>query len=163
MAYYVTGAATGTIFEIKEVIHQDPNSMSLTEMPNLLELQGKVVLNVDDNEMNHLVISKILEKLGLHTIPAFNGAEAVQKLNDGLKPDAILMDLQMPIMDGMQATEFIRKRMQNDIPIIINSGNIEDLERWRLRRLGIRDFLEKPYTIKDISNKLCRNILMPQV
>jgi CheY-like chemotaxis protein len=127
------------------------------------ELQNKVVLNVDDNEMNQLVISKILEKLGLKIIAAINGAEAVNKLSEGLKPDIILMDLQMPVMDGIQATEIIRKRFDADVPIIINSGNVEAFERWKLRRLGIKDFLEKPYSLNDIFSKLAKNIVQVQI
>ena len=122
------------------------------------DLHDKIVLNVDDNEMNQLVISKILGRLGLKTVAALNGAEAVKQLSEGLRPDAILMDLQMPVMNGIEATEIIRKKLYNEVPIIINSGNVEDFERWRLRRLGIQDFLEKPYTINDISEKLAKNI-----
>ncbi len=122
------------------------------------ELQDKIVLNVDDNEMNQLVIAKILERLGLKTIAAANGADAVTKLSEGLRPDAILMDLQMPVMNGMQATEIIRKRIDAEIPIIINSGDVDAFERWKLKRLGIKDFLEKPYSIKDIFSKLANNI-----
>jgi CheY-like chemotaxis protein len=126
---------------------------------NLPDLQDKVILNVDDNEMNQLVISKILQRLGLKTVSALDGADAIKQLSEGLRPDAILMDLQMPVMNGIEATEIIRKKLDNEVPIIINSGNVEDYERWRLRRLGILDFLEKPYSINDISAKLTKNIL----
>ncbi|MDB5190485.1 MAG: domain S-box protein [Segetibacter sp.] len=122
------------------------------------ELQNKVVLNVDDNEMNQLVITKILERVGLVTVNAKNGAEALQKLSEGLKPDAILMDLEMPVMNGMQAAEILKKEMDSQIPIIINSGNVEAGKRWRLRKLGIHDFLEKPYTLKDIFSKLNKHL-----
>jgi two-component system, sensor histidine kinase len=122
------------------------------------ELQDKVILNVDDNEMNHLVISKLLEKAGMKTIAAKNGAAAVDKLMEGLKPDAILMDLQMPVMNGLEASKLIREKIDSQIPIIINSGNVEALERWKLKRMGISDFLEKPYTVEDIFAKLAKNI-----
>jgi CheY-like chemotaxis protein len=122
------------------------------------ELMEKVVLNVDDNEMNQLVIAKIMENAGMKTVPAINGAEAVQKLNEGLKPDVILMDLEMPVMNGLQASECIRKNMNSHIPIIINSGSVSDLQRLKLRLLGINDFLEKPYSMKDIFSKLCKNL-----
>jgi two-component system, sensor histidine kinase len=122
------------------------------------ELQDKVILNVDDNEMNHLVISKLLEKAGMKTVAAKNGAAAVDKLMEGLKPDAILMDLQMPVMNGLEASKLIREKIDSQIPIIINSGNVEALERWKLKRMGISDFLEKPYTVEDIFAKLAKNI-----
>lgn len=121
-------------------------------------LYGKLILNVDDNEMNILVISKILERFQSKIVVARNGAEAVHVLQQGLKPDAILMDLQMPIMNGLQATEIIRKQIDADIPIIINSGDVDGVQRWKLNRLGVSDFLEKPYTLHDIFSKLSNNI-----
>ena len=123
------------------------------------ELQNKLVLNVDDNEMNQLVISKILQKLGCNIKSAMNGADAIKQLSDGLKPDAILMDLSMPEMGGIEATEIIKNKIDRNLPIIINSGNVEDFQKWRLRKLGIKDFLEKPYSISDISRKLASSIL----
>jgi CheY-like chemotaxis protein len=127
------------------------------------ELLSKVVLNVDDNEMNQLVIAKIMENAGIKTITSMNGADAVRKLSEGLKPDVILMDLEMPVMNGLQASEFIRKNIDSQIPIIINSGSVSDFERLRLKLLGINDFLDKPYTMKDIFAKLCKNITSVQV
>ncbi|MCW3080204.1 response regulator [Segetibacter sp.] len=120
------------------------------------ELFEKVVLNVDDNEMNQLVISKIMENAGMKTITVLNGAEAIQKLNEGLKPDFILMDLEMPVMNGLQAAECIKREIDSQIPIIINSGAVSDVQKWKLKRLGITDFLEKPYSMKDIFSKLSK-------
>jgi CheY-like chemotaxis protein len=121
--------------------------------PNLLE---KVVLSVDDNEVNQLVISKIMENAGMTTITVSNGMEAIEKLNEGLKPDFILMDLEMPVMNGMEASEHIKKDVDARIPIIINSGYISDVNKWRLQRLGISDFLEKPYSMKDVFSTLSK-------
>jgi CheY-like chemotaxis protein len=115
-----------------------------------------VVLNVDDDEMNQLVISKIMENAGMKTITVLNGAEAIQKLNEGLKPDFILMDLEMPVMNGLQAAECIKREIDSQIPIIINSGAVSDVQKWKLKRLGITDFLEKPYSMKDIFSKLSK-------
>jgi CheY-like chemotaxis protein len=94
----------------------------------------------------------------MKTVAAKNGAAAVDKLMEGLKPDAILMDLQMPVMNGLEASKLIREKIDSQIPIIINSGNVEALERWKLKRMGISDFLEKPYTVEDIFAKLAKNI-----
>jgi len=113
----------------------------------------KTILNVDDNELNQLVISKILEKCGYKIVSAYNGAVAVQLLEQGLRPDTILMDLQMPEMNGIDASAIIRKSFPA-IPIVINSGMITDEEKRTLSRLGISDYLEKPYTQADILRKL---------
>ncbi|MDQ6814945.1 MAG: response regulator [Bacteroidota bacterium] len=122
------------------------------------ELVEKVILNVDDNEMNQLVISKIMENAGMKTITVSNGAEAIKKLTEGLKPDFILMDLEMPVMNGMQTSECIKKNIDSHIPIIINSGAVSELQKWRLKRLGINDFLQKPYSMNDIFSTLYKYI-----
>jgi two-component system sensor histidine kinase/response regulator len=99
------------------------------------ELTDKLVLNVDDNEMNQLVISQIMKNVGINIICVNNGAEAVEKLEGGLKPDFILMDLQMPVLNGVQTAEIIKKKINKEIPIIINTGYVTprkdgDLEGW---------------------------------
>ena len=127
------------------------------------ELKEKVVLNVDDNELNHLVIIKILGNAGAKTISAYNGAVGIKKLQDGLKPDIILLDLEMPVMNGIETAEIIRTQFDPQIPIIINSGSVSSYEKWQLKRLGITEFLEKPYTTNDILNKLAKSLALAQV
>lgn len=120
------------------------------------ELLDKVVLNVDDNEMNRLVLSKIMQNVGVKTVSAENGAEALKKLNAGLKADVILMDLEMPVINGVQACEYIRNKMDANIPIIINAGSVSAYQKSKLNRLNIFDFLEKPYSMNDIFSKLSK-------
>src|SRR4051794_6725388 len=122
------------------------------------ELSEKVVLSVDDNEMNQLVIQKIMENVGIKTVAVQNGADAIKILKDGFRPDFILMDLEMPLMNGLQSTEWIKKNINTGIPIIINSAAVSDDQKWTLKRLGINDFLEKPYSMSDIFEKLSKNI-----
>ena len=124
------------------------------------QLQGKVVLNVDDNEMNQLVLSKIMQSVDIKIVNAENGAEAVKKLESGWKPDVILMDLEMPVMNGLQASEYIRNKIDPQIPIIINSGSVSAYQRFRLNRLNIYDFLEKPYSMDDILSKISKNVTL---
>jgi CheY-like chemotaxis protein len=121
-------------------------------------LKKKLVLNVDDNDMNQLVLTKILLNAGVRVITAENGAAAIRKLHEGLKPDVILLDLEMPVMNGIQTAEFIKGRIDCLIPIIINSGLVTAYERWKLKRIGIEEFLLKPYTIEDIFLKLAKNL-----
>lgn len=121
-------------------------------------LKDRVVLNVDDNEMNQLVIDQILKKADITTIAAMNGEEAISKLQNGLKPDIILLDLEMPKMNGVETAHYIRKNIDDKISIIINSGYISFLEKWKLNRLGVHEYLEKPYSMIDIFNKISNGL-----
>ena len=122
------------------------------------ELNEKVILNVDDDPLNQLVIEKILEVAGIKTVAVKNGAAAVRKLMEGFRPDMILMDLQMPVMGGVEACQIIRKWIDAHVPIIINSGGISEIDKEKLNGFGIHDFLEKPYNQNDIFGKLLKNI-----
>lgn len=123
-------------------------------LESLQNLKEKVVLNVDDNELNHLVMFKLLQKAGAKMVSAVNGAEAVEKLSRGLKPDVILMDLEMPLMDGLQTSQYIKEKISYQIPIIINSALVSEYHKYRLKKIGVDDFLEKPYNIKDLISKI---------
>ena len=122
------------------------------------ELLSKLVLNVDDNEMNQLVLSQILRNAGIKVESALNGEEAIDILKSGLKPDFILLDLEMPKMNGIDTAYFIKKNIDAKIPIIINTGYAAAHEKWRLNRLGINEYLEKPYKMIDIFSKLSHHV-----
>lgn len=89
----------------------------------------------------------------MKTVAVKNGAAAVRKLMEGFRPDAILMDLQMPVMGGVEACQIIRKWIDANVPIIINSGGISELDKEKLNGFGIYDFLQKPYNQADIFEK----------
>lgn len=84
------------------------------------QLNGKILV-VDDVHLNRLLLEKILSKWGLISVSAANGVEAIEKVKEE-NFDLILMDLEMPIMDGIQAAERIKK-MQADLPILACSAN----------------------------------------
>lgn len=128
-----------------------PDSNFKETFPELVE---KVVLNVDDNEMNQLVIKQILRNAGIETVSACNGTEAIEKLSEGLKPDFILMDLEMPVMNGIEAAEIIKSDLHSKVPIIINSGLITGIQKWHLKKIGITDYLQKPYSMDAIFSML---------
>jgi CheY-like chemotaxis protein len=134
----------------------------LNSIESYKELNEKVILNVDDDSMNQLVMEKILEGAGVKTICVKNGAAAVRKLMEGFRPDAILMDLQMPVMGGVEASQKIRLWIDANVPIIINSGDITESDKETLNSLGIHDFLEKPYNQVDILETLQKNIVVVQ-
>ncbi|WP_411766231.1 7TM diverse intracellular signaling domain-containing protein [Winogradskyella sp. A3E31] len=110
--------------------------------------QAYHILIVEDNKMNQLVMRKLLNSFPNVTFAvANNGQEALDTLNKGVY-DIILMDLQMPVMDGYEATEKIRSGYigdnKNDIPIIAVTADAMEATRQRVLDIGMNDYMTKP-------------------
>jgi signal transduction histidine kinase/CheY-like chemotaxis protein/HPt (histidine-containing phosphotransfer) domain-containing protein len=110
------------------------------------KLKGCRVLVVEDQTINQLVVKAMLEQLGIIVYLANNGLEAVNLIEKNSRDyDLILMDLQMPEMSGYQATDYIRKTLNNqDLPIIVMSANILAGDPDELRQLGFNGYIPKP-------------------
>jgi signal transduction histidine kinase/ActR/RegA family two-component response regulator len=132
----------------------------LPETPHMLDavdsetLRGVRVLLVEDYPVNVKVALKFLYKWGIDVDTADNGQIALDKFADG-KYDVILMDLQMPVMDGYTATQEIRK-INNVIPIIALTASATFSNKDRALSMGMSDYLTKPFNPKDLFNKLAK-------
>ncbi|MCP4677210.1 MAG: response regulator [Deltaproteobacteria bacterium] len=115
------------------------------------------VLLAEDNAVNQLVALKLLGKLGYQTDPVANGQEALDAL-EKVHYDMILMDCQMPVMDGYEATRRIRKIKPAlnvpDITIIAMTANAMAGDRERCIESGMDDYLAKPINPQDLANML---------
>lgn len=124
------------------------------------ELEGKKILIVDDNELNRLVATAIVEVYGATTLEASNGQEAVELLSSG-KPDIILMDIQMPVMNGYDASIQIRNS-GDKVPIIALTANAIKGENEKCIAAGMNDYIAKPFKeeefLKIIAKWLGRHI-----
>lgn len=104
--------------------------------------EAKILL-VEDNEVNQMIEREILEQQGYHVIIAENGKVAYDYIKSGENADIILMDIHMPIMDGYEATELIRK-INSEIPILamtaVSFSNIEN----KYLAVGMNDYVTKP-------------------
>ena len=114
------------------------------------DIRGARVLLVEDNEVNQEVGVKMLEKAGLHVEIADNGRIAVEKLaSDPSRYVAVLMDIQMPEMDGYEATRTIRQIQGNtDLPIIAMTAHAFAEERRKCLDIGMNDHIPKPVDIQ---------------
>ncbi|WNM18348.1 hybrid sensor histidine kinase/response regulator [Flavobacterium capsici] len=122
---------------------------SVTIIPNEdYDLKGKRILVVEDNAMNQMVI-KMITKKWLNTVVEFanNGEEGVDQLKNN-PFDIVLMDLQMPVMDGYEATIAIRKgeagENNKDIPIIAVTADVMETTKERVFEIGMNKYLSKP-------------------
>ena len=105
--------------------------------------KGKTILVAEDNRMNQLLIESILEKFETVAAIAENGYEVLSYLSTQ-KPDLILMDVQMPGMDGITATKIIREKYGNDIPIIAMTAHVLEQEKQNCLQAGMNKYLTKP-------------------
>ena len=101
----------------------------------------KKILVAEDNDSNYLLMTYILKR-GYEFFRAVNGQEAVEKaLADN--PDLVLMDLRMPVMDGLEATRQI-KAQKPELPVVALTANAFDSDRISALEAGCNDFLSKP-------------------
>ncbi|MEO5332258.1 MAG: response regulator [Magnetococcus sp. YQC-5] len=122
----------------------DAPSLLLEEMA---AIKGARVLLVEDNDLNQEVASEILRDAGFVVEIADNGQIAVDKVvkNDGMPWDIVLMDMQMPVMDGVTATTEIRKHeIFKGLPIVAMTANAMQQDRDRCLIAGMVDFVTKP-------------------
>ena len=117
-------------------------------------LVGKTILVVDDNEMNRLVASTIIQNYHADIIEASNGLEAV-RLVEEIHPAIVLMDLQMPVMNGIDATRQIRES-GNAVPIIALTANAIKGENEKCFVAGMNDYISKPYHEDELLEKLVK-------
>ncbi len=113
------------------------------------------VLLVEDNDINRLYAKSILKLWKCHTETAENGLVAIEKVKSTLF-DVILMDIQMPVMDGYEATHAIRHMEPPycDIPIVALTANATKADVEKCLSIGMSDYLPKPFTPEDLYNKL---------
>ena len=123
------------------------------------DFRGRCILLVEDNELNSEITVEILNGYGCQVDTAVNGAEAVKKIKNS-KPgdyDLVLMDVQMPIMDGYTATRKIRALddpARATLPIIAMTANAFDEDRRNALESGMNGFLSKPIVIGDLVQEL---------
>ena len=109
----------------------------------------KKILIVDDEEMNREVLSMVLQKEGYSVDEAENGAVALQMIEKE-EYALIFMDINMPIMDGYETIDAIKKRLQKQINIIVLSANLDKQSIERVLALGADNYIHKPYNLQSM-------------
>ena len=158
---------------VKSTDHeQTPNAPALDVASNQLPsdaptqkaespLESVRVLLAEDNKVNQTLATKLLEKLGCHVTVVENGSQAVATLSEN-EFDVILMDVEMPEMDGISATKEIRRREQDSqqrIPIVALTAHAIVGDRERCLASGMDDYLSKPVRINEIKTMLTKILL----
>ena len=118
-------------------------------------LQNIKILVAEDVKLNQLLLKILLENFGVEVDLANNGKEVLEKLKIH-KYDIILMDLQMPQMNGFEATEYIRNVLKSDIPIIALTADVTSVDFKKCKKAGMDDYMSKPIDEKILYKKIAK-------
>ncbi len=125
-------------------------------------LKGKRILLVEDNEINRMVAQQVLIYYGIIVSEAQNGRIAISEVE--LNPyDVVLMDIQMPEMDGIEATKFIRNSLKSTVPIIALSANALKAEIEECIKAGMNDYVTKPFEEIDLLGAIYKAITHSEI
>ncbi len=145
--------------EPPEVSTLEVEAATTEETTETDELQGKVLV-VEDTRALQLLEKKLLERMGLSVDLADNGKEALERLEQA-SYDLILMDMQMPVMDGVEATIQLRS-LGIDTPVIAISANVMQRHRDDFEAAGCNVFLSKPIDQTVLQRQVRRLLTNPQ-
>ena len=140
------GKGTRVNIRIPMRISNEKTKQDIVEITDLQKsLKGLRILAVEDNELNRMVLQVILKKCEVVLTIAHNGQEAIDLIQQQ-EFDLVLMDVQMPVVDGLEATKYIRNELKMTIPIIGLSANAMREEVEICKQAGMNDYLVKPYS-----------------
>lgn len=152
----------GTIIHVKITLpigHHSEPTREETLLRNTTGSEKIKILLTEDNEFNRLVATKTLNRHNCIVTEAVNGADAVEKLKTECF-DVILMDLQMPVLDGIEATQVIRNELGITTPIIALSANAFKNEIDHCLKIGMNDYVTKPFDEKQLLDSILKNVEM---
>jgi len=153
------------ILDVNPSLEISPNNHSITtselDLPNQSALKSPLILIAEDNEANIMTISSYLVAKGYRLVLAGNGQEAIAMAMSA-QPDLILMDIQMPVMDGLEATKQIRQIPSLvNIPIIALTALAMKGDRDRCIAAGANDYIAKPVKLKQLNHTIEQLLITP--
>lgn len=145
---------------VKSEIASARSTASLLDMPDMsitdgASLKGKTILMADDDMRNIYALTTVLENEGVNIICAYDGKEAMEKLEKNPQIDLVLMDIMMPVMDGYQAMTEIRKNDKyKKIPLLAVTAKAMEGEKEKCSDAGASDYIPKPINQEQLISKI---------
>lgn len=110
---------------------------------------GNLILIVEDNEMNLILIRDLLQMSGYTTVEAGDGKKAIE-IAQKRKPDLILMDIQLPILDGFEATKILKSdKIIGKVPVVALTAAVMEHDRERIREVEFDGYIQKPIDVNE--------------
>ena len=150
-----------TISSKQEIIK--PKMVSELKALDKDKLSDKKILVVEDNETNQKVIFHMLKKFGLDISIVNNGKEAIKVLGEACQFDLIIMDLQMPEMDGFETTKYLRQELKLKTPIFAMTASALRNEKAKCFELGMNEYLTKPFVPAELHQQLKKYLLSEDI
>lgn len=135
--------------KVKEEVHAN----GIKDFEIREDFEGLKVLLVEDNAINRLIATTLLEQWNCKVGIAENGVEAIEQLKNNTY-ELVLMDVRMPKMGGMEATQIIRTDLDLDVPILALTANAIKGDNEKCIEAGMDDYLSKPYEPNDLNRKI---------
>jgi PAS domain S-box-containing protein len=135
--------------------NQATNGAEIVELDN--HIKNIKILVVEDIALNQLLMRTLLEDSGFECEIASNGKVDIEKMKSNTY-DLILMDLQMPEMNGFEATEYIRKTLNSAIPIIALTADVTTVDLDKCKAVGMNDYIAKPVDEKTLYSKIISHV-----
>lgn len=126
------------------------------------DIKNIKVLVVEDMALNQLLMNTVLDDFGFERDIAANGKIAIEKLQSK-HYDIVLMDLQMPEMNGFEATEFIRNQLHSNIPIIALTADVTTVDLEKCKLAGMNDYIAKPIDERLLYTKIVGLVIKPKL
>jgi len=155
------GTATTVELTFKKVKKEKEDIQTLEEENVEERIRGKRILLVEDNNFNAEIAMEILKEFDVDVVRAENGQICIDKINQAPSDyyHLILMDIQMPVMDGYEATKQIRRMadpVKSEIPIIAITANVFSTDKQNAFDAGMNDFIGKPFKISTLEQTLAK-------
>jgi PAS domain S-box-containing protein len=149
--------ALGTVFGNNPQVDSRSSARFDQSASAMASLRGARLLLVEDNELNLELACELLESAGIELCLAVNGAEALDQLERDADLDGVLMDCQMPVMDGYTATRKIREQARwANMPVIAMTADAMAGDRERALACGMNDHISKPLNVEDMFATLAK-------
>lgn len=150
---------TGSTFKFL-LEFQKTKEVTLKEVDQIeISYQNKniKVLVVEDIALNQLLMKTLLDDFGFERDIASNGKIAIEKLQENIY-DVVLMDLQMPEMNGFDATDYIRNEMKSNVPIIALTADVTTVDLQKCTAVGMNDYIAKPVDERVLYSKIIKHV-----
>jgi hypothetical protein len=140
-------------YELPE--EKEKEVIKLTNVPNKQEINELTLLVAEDDETSYHLIKEMMQNTAVKLIRAENGEEAIEKIKEHPSIDLVLMDIKMPLLDGYQATNFIKKRYPN-LPVIAQTAFASKKDKQKALAEGCDDYIAKPIKEEELLNLILK-------